>query len=392
MDAALEIARELVRIDSSDPGAYEGEVERWIKSWLEGRGAGIDCFELRELEALPGRRCLMAELVGTDSTLPRLVYSCHMDTVGLGDGWDAGEGITPLCADVRDGRLYGRGSCDMKGGLACALAAFSAALGRAQAGQMPRRSFALLLSVDEEDQMRGIEAAIDAGWVNERDWVLDCEPTDRQVQVAHKGRTWFELSFAGATAHASQPWHGADAVAALAEAICSIRRAIAAQPAHPELGPSTVTFGQIEGGYSPYVVPDQARVWIDMRLVPPCDTAAAVRVVNAAIKAAEAAVPGTHGSYAITGDRPAIERDPASPLLEALLAATGRACGAPAEVGIFTGYTDTAVIAARTGNRNCMSYGPGSLAQAHKPNEFVPLADLERVQSVLCELADALVW
>ena len=91
---------------------------------------------------------------------------------------------------------------------------------------------------------------------------------------------------AGVTAHASQPWKGADAVAAMAEVVCSLRRAFAALPAHDELGPSTITFGQIEGGYRPYVVPDRAKVWVDMRLTPPTDTAAAINMVEHAIAVA----------------------------------------------------------------------------------------------------------
>ena len=71
-----------------------------------------------------------------------------------------------------------------------------------------------------------------------------------------------------------------------------------------------------------------------------------------------------------------------------MLDATREVCGEPAEVGIFTGYTDTAVIAGRCGNHNCMSYGPGSLALAHKPNEYVPHADVRRAQAVLTRLAE----
>ena len=314
-----------------------------------------------------------------------------MDTVTLGDGWDAD--IAPLGAVVRNDKLYGRGACDMKGGLACAITALAHTLERVAAdGALPRRGFSLICSVDEEDFMRGSEAAIDAGWVSSREWVLDTEPTDGQIQVAHKGRTWFEIEMAGVTAHASQPWKGADAVAAMAEVVCSLRRAFAALPAHDELGPSTITFGQIEGGYRPYVVPDRAKVWVDMRLTPPTDTAAATRMVEQAIVAAEAAVPGCHGSYTVTGDRPAIERDPASPLLAALKRAADDVTGADTTVGFFTGYTDTAVIAGKTGNRNCMSYGPGSLALAHKPNEYVPHADIVRCQQVLIALADNVLW
>lgn len=394
-DFAWRLAQDLVRIDSSDPGAYEGEIEHFIKRLIEQQLAQLDspalnAVQIEELEVLPGRRNLMVTVPGM-SDEPRLVYICHMDTVTLGDGWDAD--TPPLGATVRDDNLYGRGACDMKSGLACAIAALVHTLERIAAkGALPHRGFSLICSVDEEDFMRGSEAAIDAGWIGSREWVLDTEPTDGQIQVAHKGRTWFEIEMAGVTAHASQPWKGADAVAAMAEVVCSLRRAFAALPLHKELGPSTITFGQIEGGYRPYVVPDHAKVWVDMRLTPPTDTAAAINMVEHAIAAAEAAVPGCHGSYAVTGDRPAIERDPNSPLLAALKRATDDATDADTTVGFFTGYTDTAVIAGKTGNRNCMSYGPGSLALAHKPNEYVPHADIVRCQNVLIALADNTLW
>ncbi len=394
-DFAWRLAQELVRIDSSDPGAYEDEIERCIKALVEERLARLnhptlDAVQIEELEVLPGRRNLMVTVPGL-SDEPRLVYICHMDTVTLGDGWNAG--IPPLGAIVRDDKLYGRGACDMKGGLACAIAALVHTLERvATSGELPRRGFSLICSVDEEDFMRGSEAAIAAGWVGSREWVLDTEPTDGQIQVAHKGRTWFEIEMTGVTAHASQPWKGADAVAAMSEVVCALRHAFAALPVHDELGSSTVTFGQIEGGYRPYVVPDHAKVWVDMRLTPPTDTAAAINLVERAIVAAEAAVPGCHGSYTATGDRPAIERDPSSPLLATLKCVTDDVTDADTTVGFFTGYTDTAVIAGKTGNRNCMSYGPGSLALAHKPNEYVPHADIIRCQNVLIALADNTLW
>ncbi len=394
-DFAWRLAQELVRIDSSDPGAYEGEIEHFIKGLIEQQLAQLDspvldAVQIAELEVLPGRRNLMVTVPGL-SDEPRLVYICHMDTVTLGDGWDAG--IPPLGAIARDDKLYGRGACDMKGGLACAIAALVHTLERVAAdGALPRRGFSLICSVDEEDVMRGSEAAIAADWVGSHEWVLDTEPTDGQIQVAHKGRTWFEIEMAGVTAHASQPWKGTDAVAAMAEAVCALCHAFAALPVHDELGPSTITFGQIEGGYRPYVVPDHAKVWVDMRLAPPTDTAAATRMVEQAIAGAEAAVPGCHGSYTVTGDRPAIERDPSSPLLAALKRAADDATDADTTVGFFTGYTDTAVIAGKTGNRNCMSYGPGSLAFAHRPNEYVPHADIVRCQNVLIALADKALW
>jgi acetylornithine deacetylase/succinyl-diaminopimelate desuccinylase-like protein len=386
---AWRLAAELVRIESTDPGCYEGQIETRLKELVAERVAALphelaERIEIHELEVLPGRRDLMVRVPGTGPEAT-LVYSCHMDTVTIGDGWD--EATPPLEGRVVDGRLYGRGACDMKSGLACAVAALFSLLDRmAETDELPQRAFSLLLSVDEEDFMRGIEAAIDAGWVGAEEWVLDTEPTDGQVQVAHKGRTWLEIEMRGVTAHASQPWKGADAVAAMAEVVHELRIWCSELPEHEELGRSTITFGQIEGGYRPYVVPDTCKLWVDLRLVPPATTTSAIEAARTAVAAAEARVPGAHGELTVTGDRPPVERDPASPLLAALLVAAD-ACGHPTEVGFFTGYTDTAVIASTCGNVNCMSYGPGSLALAHKPNEYVPRADVLRAQKVLTRLA-----
>lgn len=201
-DFAWRLAQDLVKIDSSDPGAYEGEIEHFIKRLIEQRLAqldspALDAVQIAELEVLPGRRNLMVTVPGL-SDEPRLVYICHMDTVTLGDGWDAD--IPPLGAIVRNDKLYGRGACDMKSGLACAIAALVHTLERVAADDaLPRRGFSLICSVDEEDFMRGSEAAIDVGWVGSREWVLDTEPTDGQIQVAHKGRTWFEIEMDGVT-------------------------------------------------------------------------------------------------------------------------------------------------------------------------------------------------
>ena len=120
-DFAWRLAQELVKIDSSDPGAYEGEIEHYIKGLVEAYIAKLDSpvldvAEIREFEVLPRRRNLMVT-VPHMSDEARLVYICHMDTVTLSDGWDAD--APPLGATVRDDKLYGRGACDMKGTQAC---------------------------------------------------------------------------------------------------------------------------------------------------------------------------------------------------------------------------------------------------------------------------------
>lgn len=379
---AMELTMKLVRIDSTDPGACEGEIGTFIFQYLKDLGVPVI-----KKEVLPGRFNIMAKVEGEEDA-PALVYICHMDTVTTGEGWT----VSPFGAEVIRGRIYGRGACDMKSGLACALSAFTSMALKARNGKKPGRSLVFIGTVDEEDFMRGAEAAIADGWVSKDSWVLDTEPTNGQIEVAHKGRTWFEITVNGITAHASTPWKGADAIAAMAEIIAAIRRRIAACPVHPDLGASTVTFGQIEGGYRPYVVPDSCRVWIDMRLVPPTDTAGAAAIVEDAIAAATKEIPGITVAYQITGNRPYVEKDEQSPLLNALSRACEEVTGEPASVSFFPGYTDTAVIAGTLGNHNCMSYGPGDLELAHKPDEYVPCEDILRCEEVLTRLADNLLF
>lgn len=396
---AWELTKKLVSIDSSDPGAYEGEICDFIYQWLSecvrtlgGEMAGN--MSVTREEVLDGRfnvRAVIPGRAGSREEEPGLVYICHMDTVMLGDGWNTD--TPPLKAVEKEGKIYGRGACDMKSGLACALLVFRDMVKETgERGELPKRTFSFIGTVDEEDFMRGVETAIRSGWVTKEDWILDTEPTDGKIQAAHKGRTWFELTIKGITAHASNPWKGADAVAAMAEAVSSIRREINACPVHEDLGISTVTFGQITGGYRPYVVPDLCKVWIDMRLVPPTDTKAAEEIVKRGIAKAEKEIPGVKGSFVVTGDRPYVEKDEASPLLKKLKEVCDQVTGEDTLITPFNGYTDTAVIAGKLFNHNCMSYGPGSLELAHKPNEYVPYEDVRRVRTVLRQLAEEVLW
>lgn len=394
---AIELTKQLVQIESTNPGTYEKEIGDFIFHYL--KEAGVEP-ELSEVEN--GRCNIRAMIAASESKSdcgqpsyqknhpgqghhlvqeqhPALVFICHMDTVVVGAGWDE----NAFSGEIRDGRLYGRGACDMKSGLACALSVFAETAEKVNTGELRlEHPLVFIGTVDEEGDMLGVEKAIADQWVTKDDWIVDMEPTDGKIQMSHKGRTWFELEVQGVTAHASMPEKGADAIAGLAFMLTYIRSEMKNCPSHDELGNSTVAFGQIEGGYSPYVVPDHCKATIDMRLVPPMDTEKAVQLVQAAIRYGEEQVPGIQGSLRITGDRPSVETHYDSPLLCGLKKAVEEVTGITPEITAFPGYTDTAVIAGKLGNPNCMSYGPGSLKQAHKPNEFVITTEIDRCQEV----------
>lgn len=377
--SAVKLTQQMVRIDSTNPGANEGGMEQFLLSFAENLNNGN--VKVRTKEALPGRHNVMLTLPGKAEE-PELVLICHMDTVPAGRGWEE----NPFSGEIRDGRLYGRGACDMKSGFACALSAFQSAADNVRDGNVPERTLKLIGTVDEEGNMAGAEQVIRSGWVKRDSLVLDMEPTNGEVQAAHKGRLWFEISVEGITAHAATPWKGADAIAAMAEVISRIRTEAAKLAPHPRMGAATVSFGRISGGMQPYVVSEQCMVTVDMRLVPPYTRENGEEIVKRAIGHAEKSVPKTKIRYQITGDRPFIEMDESSVLYQQLQASCKKVLGKPAETGIFPGYTDTAVIAGKLGNKNCMSYGPGGLELAHKPQEYVPIEDILRCEKVLKEL------
>lgn len=372
------LTQKLVRIESTNPGAFEYKVSDFVYDFLAQTGADVLRHEVKD-----GRCNIVATLKGEQSG-PRLVYICHQDTVPLGDGWHH----DPLAAEIIDGRMYGRGSCDMKSGLAAGMLAFR---NIAAMGKKLKHDFLFIASMDEEDIMIGADKLIADGIVRADDYVLDAEPTNGAIKVAHKGKTWFRLDAKGVACHASTPEKGSDAVAALSGVICAINRRLRALPVHPELGPCAATFGIINGGLNLNIVPGECYCTIDMRLTPPTTNEQSIRLVEEAIAEGCANVPGTSCTYTVLAQRPAVEKDNDSYLLKMLRAATKDVTGEEAPVDFFPGYTDTAVIAATTGNRNCMSYGPGDLFYAHKPDEFVELDDITRCTRVMTRLAESIL-
>ena len=437
---SIELTKKLVEIESTDPGAYEFEIEKFLKSYLdELKSYGVEVFES---EVLDGRKNLMGVLraahavrgdgvgakhrepdfvvadiirtaagakhrepdfVGADIIRPineldsanstELVLICHMDTVVVGNDWTK----EPFKPKEIDGKLYGRGSTDMKSGLAVALKTFEYVVKEIGKEKL-KRDFKIIFTVDEEADMKGVEKAIKDGWLNEKSFVADLEPTDKMIQVSHKGRFWVKIYVKGKTAHASRPELGIDANATLAEIISYIRNEITILPTDNELGKTTVTFGMMSGGYEPYVVPDSAYVTCDFRLAPPTYNHDIIRIINSAIANAKKIIANdVKVTYEITGDREYVKKNDDSKLLKAMkdvlkeLHTETKNDDYLPVVTAFPGYTDTAVIASKLKNKETLSYGPGSLSLAHKPDEYVLLSDIERCERVYKKLVQYLL-
>ena len=320
----------------------------------------------------PGRDNLVAHFAPPDA--PRhLLWEAHQDTVPA-DGM-TGPAFAP---EVRDGRLYGRGACDVKAGLAAMLHAFARLV---LANPPGAAAVTLAFTVDEEHTFLGVQALVADGV--RADLAVVAEPTGLDLVTSHKGVVRWTVETGGVACHSSRPADGVNAVYRMARLVARLEAHAAelfARRPHPELGPPTLSVGVIRGGISPNTVPDRCVIEVDRRLVPGEDPAAAVADAAAALR--ETGVPFTS---AVTFACPPLPACVPAPLLDRLSdcvrAVTGRTPTRRAEPF----GTDASTLA--EAGVPAVVFGPGSISQAHTPDEWVNLAEVEQAAEVLFRLA-----
>lgn len=377
---AFTLLKELVAIDSTNPGMGEGELANYLISVLGkafedvgGFYERIDCEDNRPILrfVLPGEKAEKC-----------FSFICHMDTVPVGLNWSR----NPF-GELDGKRFYGRGSSDMKAGLASASAAFLSLLEEIHLAQTEGKrkklssTLQIIFSYDEEGDMRGVEEAIKRGWITKDTLLMDTEPTDGSIQTAHKGRFWYRILFHGKAAHASEPEMGTDAILCMGMTLQLAKEGVDNLKPDSFLGFSKICFGQCKGGIHPYQVPAEAECSVDMRLVPPYTVEDGKKILLEAGEQVKKKYPDLRIEVEIMGDRPAIPHYSDNALLPLLKEAIEKS-GYTTEVLAFPGYTDTAVVAGLLGNTNTLSYGPGSLKVAHQRDEFLELEDLERCTKI----------
>ncbi len=376
----VRLTKQLVEIESTNVGTFEKEIGEFVADWLE-REVGLPVIKD---EFLPDRFIVVSILPGEIKD-PAYVNINHMDVVPPGEGWTT----DPFKPVIKENRMYGRGAVDMKGGLSAGLLAFRDIV---KSGRKPKRDYIFIASADEEgDGMLGAMQALKSGYITKNSYVVDHERTMEDIFVAHKGKTWFKINAEGVSAHGSRPWQGADAILVMSRIIWLIDEKIKAMPEDPDFGPCSVCFGTIKGGSNTNVVSDRCEVTIDMRLAPPLTTEGSLRLVDEAIAEATAAVKGTTASYEVLATRPYVYQNDNSVLLKELKQVAQEITGHESKTPVFTGYTDSGVVAAETGNINAMSFGPigdGS----HKANEWIDLDSLLRVQKVAKRIAERMIF
>lgn len=365
---------ELVRIESVNPafsgGATdEAAVGAYVAGALEALG-----MEVERREPEPGRVSVVGRLRGTGGGRSLMLYS-HLDTVGV-------EGMEdPFSAEVRDGRMYGRGAYDMKGGTAACLAAARAL---AESGARLRGDLLVVGVADEETASLGMADVLTA---HRADAAVVTEPTELQVCLAHKGFCWMEVETFGRAAHGSRFEEGIDANLRMGRFLArleGLERALRASEPHPLVGPPSLHAAVMHGGTGTSTYAAHCRLEIERRTVPGETEAGVVAQVQEILDALAAEDPTFRARVRPFLTRESFEVSPDAAIARAVLRHAGEVLGRePARIGMSF-WMDAALLAAA--GVETVVIGPAGHG-AHAAEEWVELDSVAEVAEILARTA-----
>lgn len=359
---------ELVRIDSINPafgGPGEAEIADRVGAALAGLG-----MEVAVHEAAPGRPSVVGRLRGTGAG-PSLLLYAHLDTVGV-------EGMPePFSAAVRGGRLHGRGSYDMKCGLAACLAAAHAVVeaGRPLAGDLLVAGVAdeEVASLGMSEVLRHVRA----------DAAVVTEPTHLRLCLAHKGFSWIEVETFGRAAHGSRFDEGIDANMRMGRFLARLdllEQELRARPPHRLVGPPSLHAAVLRGGTGTSTYAAHARLEVERRTVPGETEAQVLAEMQQILDGLAAADPTFRGQARPLLTRGSFEVDPRAPIVGVVHAAAEEVLGAPPEV-IGEPYWMDAALLAEAGIDTVVMGATG--AGAHAAEEWVELESVAKLAEIL---------
>jgi len=356
----IETLADLVRINSVNPN-YEGgvnelELAEYVEQFFELRG--IECWRQT---VFPNRPNIIARVAGADASR-RVILEAHLDTVSV-----QGMTIAPWEPTLRDGKLFGRGACDTKGGLAAMMHAVARV---AEEDLVPACDVWFAATIDEEFSYRGVWALCNDPPLQAVAAIV-AEPTDLQGVIASKGVLRFKIETIGKSAHSSKPHLGVNAIEQMAQVIMALKQDTQqlANHQHPLLGPATCNVGVIRGGVQVNFVPDRCEIEVDRRLLPHETQAQVLADFQQLLDDL------SHPPHSINAimhppmltDLP-LETDPREPAVQTLVAVLAELELPTKLVGVPFG-SDASKFGAR--GIPSMILGPGSIDQAHAAIEFV---------------------
>jgi acetylornithine deacetylase len=361
------LARALVAVDSRNPtlvpgGPGEGAAAELLARTLTDWGFSVDLTE-----AAPGRPNVVAA-IGAGS--PVLLLAGHLDTVGV-------EGMVhePFAASLSDGRIYGRGAADMKGGVA----AMCAAAARGAAAASCRVIVAAVC--DEEYESLGMRALVASGL--RADAAILTEPTRLAIAPAHRGFVWMVLRFRGRAAHGSRYDLGVDAIRHaglfLAE-LHALDTGPLTRSSHPLLGRASVHASTISGGEGFSTYPGECLLRIERRTIPGENAEIVLAEVRAALERCRTQAPEMDATIELVTAQSPSDVSTDEPIVRVLAEAL-TAAGLPARIEGMSAWTDAAVL--NDAGIPAICFGPGDIGLAHGAEEYIEVDEIERATAVL---------
>ncbi len=368
-----DLLMELVAIDSINPdlvpgGAGEGQIAAFVAEWLGAAG-----LEVLIEEPVPGRPSVIGIARGTGGG-QSLMLNAHVDTVGVG-GMER-----PHEPYVEDGRLYGRGSFDMKGSLAAIMLVGKAAVERRLSGDV------IITAVADEEY-----ASLGTAGVVQRvtaDAAIVTEPTALRVCVAHKGFIWLDIETTGVAAHGSRPDLGVDAIAKMGRILVGIEalgQRLLANPTHPLLSNGSLHASLIGGGQELSSYPDRCLLQVERRTIPGETPDLVEEQIRQVVAEAASADPALRATVRRGLVREAFEVAPDAPIVATLRRHTAAVLGHEPEIIGETPWMDSAILAAA--GIPTVVFGPGG-AGAHAVVEWVDLAQVQQCYEILLATAE----
>ncbi len=373
---ALALTRALVEIDSRNPRLVPGGPGERAAAEALAEVLGAWGFKVDLLEPLPGRPNVLARIGGGVGGRS-LLLNGHLDTVGV-------DGMThePWRAVERDGRLYGRGSADMKGGIAAMCAAAARAAEDGLGGEV-----IIAAVIDEEFESHGTRHLIDCGVTAHA--AIVTEPTRLAIAPAHRGFAWVDVVATGRAAHGSRYDIGVDAITGMAHLLAELdafQRETLAKRTHPLLGHASLHAGVIAGGTGISTYPDRCTVSLERRTLPGERGEEFVSEVEAAIARVRARFP-EFAAEVRRGLTQAPNDVPLDHPIVLALSDAARAHGVTPSVEGLSCWTDAALLSAAGIPAVC--FGPGDIALAHAAEEYVPVEQVTRATDVLTDVIRA---
>ena len=354
-----EMLKKLIQAESTP---QKGELAAAEVISAELSHSGIDC----RIDTWDQSRANIIARVKSSERKGALLFACHLDVVGQGEArWEK----PPFEAVESDGKIYGRGSADMKGGIAAAVTAIRQIV---DSGTKLQGDIVFVAAAGEETDSCGAKRFIsNHGWLPELIGVVIPEPTDFAIVTAHRGMLWLEVTTKGKAAHGSTPQLGVNAIASMQSVLNELEKYEIPAEAHKLLGRCSMSINTITGGKALNVVPDKCSIGIDIRTLPEQNHQNIITDLEKIFAKLKSENPQFDAEVCVVRQVQPLETDCSCDFVKYFCSAVGT--NETTAVGFTTDGPHFALLSAPV-----VIFGPGKPELCHKPNEYIEVSDVKK--------------